>query len=146
MTRLLPPITGNRRGIYGGGAEWLFFPLFFSHWLERLMSACRIETYQYCIETPTLLLSLAALPVVAAAPGRPQTSTLDTPHTCSFFFPEANLTHFTREAPQKCSQRLFNHSAQIIQRVSPQVSASICRRLPPLLFAVLHSISSGFPP
>lgn len=41
-----------------------------------------------------------------------------------FFFSRGPLdsTQFRPEAPQKCSQRLFNHSAQIIQRVSPQVS------------------------
>lgn len=50
------------------------------------MSACKIEMYEYSIKTPILLFSLAALPVVAAAPGQPQTSTWD------FFFPGAHST------------------------------------------------------
>lgn len=99
-------------------AAFFFLSLFLSRWLERLMSACKIEMYEYSIKTPILLFSVAALPGVAAAPGQPQTSIWD------FFFSRGPLdsTQFRPEAPQKCSQRLFNHSAQIIQRVSPQVS------------------------
>lgn len=60
--------------------------------------------------------------------------------------PGAHLTQFTCEAPPNCSHRLFNHSAQIIQRVSPQSPCLYVRDFLSLLCVVQRSISLGFPP
>lgn len=119
MTRLLPPITGNRRGIYGGGAKQLFFSFSFSFSLAGKVDVS-VQDWNVRIQYQNTYFIIFP----RSPPSSGGCTWSATNLNLGFFFSRGPLdsTQFRPEAPQKCSQRLFNHSAQIIQRVSPQVS------------------------
>lgn len=125
MTRLLPPITDKWKGDFMEVEQGSFLTGW-KGWCQRATLNCTIVTSNTYFRENLRPSEGWKLHLVRHGPQ---------------LVPGAHLTQFTFEAPPNCSYRLFNHSAQIIQPVSPQSPCPYVRDFLSLLCVVQRSIS-----